>query len=192
MLADLVLRMRPALTIDRLGLASGASVHPSVPVPLGRWLSYGADGSLEASPDDLAKCLGLTVNHTAADVSLISGKPLGRKPVSHASVQSQWWKWRPLFQTHWKVPSHINALEMRMIFQSVVWKCRQLKAVSRRWLHLTDSMVSLLILSKGRTSSRMLQPLANKVGAFQLAMGSYLSLAHVGSIDNPTDAASRA
>ena len=52
-------------------------------------------------------------------------------------------------------------------------------------------MVCLLVLSKGRTSFQPLQPLCNKIDAVQLAMGSYLLHALVGSDEDPTDAASR-
>lgn len=80
---------------------------------------------------------------------------------------------------------------MKMVLLSILWKCRDPASVNKRWLHLEDSMVSLLILSKGRTSSALLQPLCNKVGAVQLAMGSYLLHGHVPSDENPTDFASR-
>lgn len=80
---------------------------------------------------------------------------------------------------------------MRMILFTVLWKRRNPEAVNKRWLHLEDSMVSLLILCKGRTSSRLLQPLCQQLGVVQIAMGSMLLRAHVGSLENPTDAASR-
>ena len=78
-----------------------------------------------------------------------------------------------------------------MILFSLLWKCRNPNSVCKRWLHLEDSLVSLLVLSKGRTSSALLQPLCNKIGALQLAMGSYLLHGHVASEENPTDEGSR-
>ena len=48
--------------------------------------------------------------------------------------------------------------------------------LNKRWLHLEDSVVCLLILSKGRTSSHLLQPLCRQIGAVQLAAGSVLML----------------
>ena len=130
-------------------------------------------------------------NHTGADVRVISGQILGHRPPNHASVRAFWWQWKHLFSVKWGAHYHINFLEMKMILFSLLWRCRDVRAVRKRWLHLEDSMVSLLILSKGRTSSHLLQPLTNKIGAVQLAMGSYLLHAHVGSDENPTDAASR-
>ena len=80
---------------------------------------------------------------------------------------------------------------MKMILNTLLWKSRCTSKINKRWLHLEDSMVCLYILSKGRTSSAMLQPICNKMGALQLAMGSTLLHGHVGSSENPADAASR-
>ena len=48
------------------------------------------------------------------------------------------------------------------------------------------------ILSKGRTSSHLLQPLVRKLAAVQLALNALELHGHVESAENPTDAASRA
>lgn len=79
-----------------------------------------------------------------------------------------------------------------MILNTILWKARDVSKINKRWLHLEDSMVCLFILSKGRTSSHLLQPLVNKIGAVQMAMGATLLHAHVRSEENPTDEASRA
>ena len=189
--SEMVPRMSPATILNRLGLAPGASAHPKVAVPISRWLSYGGDSSLPTSSEQLVKQLGSTVNHTGADVRVSTGLVLGKKTQSHCSVRALWWQWKHLFKTKWLHHSHINLLEMKMILQTILWKSRRASAVNKRWLHLEDSMVCLFILSKGRTSSHLLQNTCNKIGAVQLAMGSQLLHAHVGSAENPTDAASR-
>lgn len=88
-------------------------------------------------------------------------------------------------------PSHINFLEMKMILLTLLWKARSPSSINKRWLHLEDSMVCLYILSKGRTSSRLLQPLCNKIGALQIFLGVTVLHGHVASLENPTDAGSR-
>ena len=188
---ELVPRMPPRQIMLRLGLAPGHSAHPSVEVPLTRLLSYGGDTSRPCAGIDLTKQLGLTVNHTGADVRVVTGQVLGHRSPTHASVRAWWWQWKQLFTVRWKGSSHINYLEMKMIFHTLLWRCRNPLSVNKRWVHLEDSMVSLLILTKGRTSSKLLQPLSCKIGAVQLAMGAYLLHAHVGSDENPTDAGSR-
>ena len=191
MCSDLLPRMTPQMIVDRLGLAPGASAHPSVTAPLTRKLAYGQSCLKGVTPTDLIKHLGKTVNHTGSDVRILTGQAMNRKLVAHASVRAFWWEWQPLFRVNWQLPSHINYLEMKMILLTLLWRCRDPHQVNRRWLHLEDSMVCLLVLSKGRTSSHLLQPLCNQIGAVQLAMGSVCMHAHVGSAENPTDAASR-
>ena len=187
---DLFPRMNPAMIIKRLGLAPGASAHPDLEVPMTRWLNYGGSTTESHGLVEMNRCLGLTVNHTGSDVRVLSGTVLG-KGSGHASVRAFWWQWKNLFSVKWISPQHINFLEMKMILLTLLWKCRNPRAVGRRWLHLEDSMVCLYILSKGRTSSHLLQPLTNQIGALQLAMGATLAHAHVGSAENPTDRASR-
>ena len=142
-------------------------------------------------PVEIVKQLGLLVNHTGSDVRVITGKILGHKPASHASVTSPWWQWKQLFNVRWGSQFHINYLEMKMILFTLLWKCRSPQSIGKRCLHREDNMVCLLVLSKGRTSFQPLQPLCNKIDAVQLAMGSYLLHALVGSDEDPTDAASR-
>ena len=181
---------RPGHIVSRLGLAPGASAHPSVSLPMTRWLAYAGDGDTPCSCQDLVQCLGLTTNHTGADVRLTTGTVLGKRS-AHASVRALWRQWQHLFSVHWNSKSHINFLEMKMILLTLLWKARSPKAVGKRWLHLEDSMVCLYILTKGRTSSHMLQPLCSQIGAVQLALSGTLLHAHVSSSENPTDAASR-
>jgi len=191
LLAELVPRMRPSTIIQRLGLAPGSSVHPRVLVPLSRWLAYGDKGEPPVAADQLVRCLGLQVNHTGSDVRVLTGEPMSKKG-SHGSMRAWWWQWKHLFKCKWVNPAHINYLEMKMILLTFLWRCRNPNSVGKRWLHLEDSMVCLYILTKGRTSNRLLQPLCSKISAVQLFMGATALHGHVTSLENPTDAASRA
>lgn len=188
---DLTPRMTPQQIVDRLGLAPGASAHPSVRAPMTRFLQYSDGVAADTTVEELSQQLGASVNHTGSDVRVLTGQVLNKKVSSHASIKAMWWQWRHLFNLRWTFPAHINSLEMRMIVQAFLWRARNPKAVGKRWLHIEDSMVCLFILSKGRTSSRLLQPLCNQMGAIQLALGVTGLHAHVPSDENPTDAASR-
>lgn len=156
-------RMRPGQIIQRLGIAPGHSARPSLALPVRRGLSYSGKTGPPASRLQLVKQLGLTVNRAGSDVRLVTSEAMGRKLATHASVRAWWWQWKHLFAVKWKRPSH-----------TILWKCRRPENVNKRWLRLEDSMVSLLILCKGRTSSRLLQPLCQQLGAAQLAIGSTL------------------
>ena len=182
--------MLPSKIIQRLGLAPGASAHPDLEIPLTRWLAYGDEADGTETALQLTRYLGLQVNHTGSDVRILTGEPLGKRG-SHGSLRSWWWQWKHLFKVKWVDPRHINFLEMKMILLTLLWKGRNPNNCNKRWLHLEDSMVCLYILSNGRTSSRMLQPLTNKIGAVQLFLGCTVLHGHVTSLENPTDAASR-
>ena len=73
---DLAPRMPPAQIAQRLGLAPGWSAHPSVTVPMTRWLAYHSTCTSSASGVDLARYLGLTVNHTGSDIRILTGQPI--------------------------------------------------------------------------------------------------------------------
>ena len=191
MCAEWLPRMKPSHIINRMGLAPGASAHPCEAVPLTRWLAYGPDPTPRFNPDILVRHLGLQVNQTGSDVRLLTGEPMSRRG-AHGSLRAWWWQWKNLFKVRWIAPSHINYLEMKMILLTLLWKLRDVSRLNKRWLHLEDSMVCLYILAKGRTSSRLLQPLSKRIGALQLFTGVSVLHGHVTSLENPTDSGSRA
>jgi len=181
----------PTELVQRFGLAPGCSLRADVAVPLRRQLSYGPHPTHEVGLEELTAQLSRHVNHTGADVSLTLGTPYSNKSSNHLSLRADWWVWRILFTTRWKYPNHINYLEMKMILQSIRWRARSTSNLSSRWLRLSDSMVCNYVLSKGRTSSKLLQPITREIAAYLLALNSHQLQGHVDSAENPTDAASR-
>eukprot|EP00435_Cladocopium_sp_Y103_P000532 s2010_g1.t1 len=89
--------MKPSTIIHRLGLAPGASAHPSLLVPMTRWLAYGSDGDGHEEPDALVRYLGMQVNHTGSDVRLATGEPMGKRG-THGSLRAWWWQWKHCFK----------------------------------------------------------------------------------------------
>ena len=181
----------PQQLVDRMGLAPGATLAAEHSCPMSRSLGYGEIGSAPVQPEALVAHLSRHVNITGADVSLALGIPFTLKNGNHASLRAGWWEWEMVFKNRWRHHSHINSLEMRMILLSVKWRARSSSSLNCRWLHLADSMVCNYILSKGRTSSRLLQPLTREIAAFLLALNSVQLHGHVDSLENPTDEASR-
>ena len=183
--------LSPSQVVRRLGLSPGAGLRSSMEAPMKRSLCYGFHERAPLKDVSLVAQLSRHVNHTGSDVSLALGVPFSAKGQAHASAQADWWGWKVLFRTKWKLKSHINALEMKMILQSVQWRSRFSSSINSRWVHLADSMVSNYILSKGRTSSVLLQPIVRVHNAYLLALNAVQLHAHVESAENPTDAASR-
>ena len=87
---------------------------------------------------------------------------------------------------------HINRLELRSILLALRWRVQRLGECQCRFIHLTDSYVSMSVVSKGRSSSEALMSVMRQIAALQLGFQLYPILIHVESTDNPTDDASRA
>lgn len=109
-----------------------------------------------------------------------------------ASVPARLWKWRTIAGWRWTAPGeHINALELRAILTSMRWRIEHQLHFRRRVLHLTDSLVCLHALSRGRSSSKKLRRTMSRVNALLLASGSQAIWAYVHTDSNPADRPSR-
>ena len=179
--------------VSRLGLAPGFGLSWEVAAPVRRALMYGlfACAPQQSCVRELNKVFLMRTDTTGADVRLLTGEFLGKKNPVRQSVPSGWWVWKFLFQNRWQITEHINGLEMRQAYNTLLWLLRDRKHFGLRWVHLSDSYVTISILSKGRTSSRRLEPLVRKCNAVFLLGQIYPVLLHVASLDNPTDEGSR-
>ena len=175
----------------RMGLPPGYSLGFSQEWPLTNHEWVPAELNCKGDTRDMNAWMLQRTNHTGSDVRLLSGSFLNPKAYPRESVRSCWWKWDQLFQVRWEHQEHINPLEVRAIFLSVLWRARNLCLANRRIFNVTDSYVGLSILAKGRTSSQKLQPIVRKICAMLLAAQALMVIGHVDSADNPTDEGSR-
>lgn len=176
----------------RMGMAPGFRSNLRWQCPLGRKLIYGPEKwEQHVTAETLNRLLLSRTNHTGSDVRIASGEILNPKAHPRQSVEADWWNWEPSFSVKWKLPEHINLLELRSILLGVKFHVSHLGSTSKRVFHLTDSYISLSIASKGRTGSRQVARVLRKLNAFLLAHGITLVLGHVESTRNPTDGASR-
>ena len=169
---------------DRMGMAPGFRAA--------RKLQYGTNNcDLSFSPQDL-NCLLLTkVNHTGSDIRISTGDIMVPKAFPRKSVEADWWMWTSVFKFRWKHSEHINLLEMRSILQTVQYTVSHHKLINWRIFHISDSYVCMSVISKGRSSSRVLNRVLMSLNAYLLAHG-LTFVGHVESTHNPTDGASRA
>lgn len=130
-------------------------------------------------------------NHTGSDIRVVTGDILSAKAFPRESVQAEWWQWQPAFKTKWKSKSHINVLEMEAILLGIKHQISRFGSHDLRIFQFSDSYVCISVCSKGRSSSLQLQRVMKKITAHLLAHGLFLIFAHVDSLDNPTDKASR-
>ena len=109
-----------------------------------------------------------------------------------ASIPAKLWKWKTVAGWRWRSSGdHINILEMRAILTTVRWMIRQRKVCNKRFIHLTDSLVCLHALSRGRTSSRKLRRALSKINALVLAACLHPSWSYIHTSLNPADRPSR-
>lgn len=186
-------RMHYKLLANRMGMAPGFKTPSIYPVPLTRCLSYGAPQhrASKMGIQDLNRILLSRTDHTGADVRIITGEVLTKKVFPRQAVSASWWSWKHLFKVNWQKEEHINALEFEAILLALKYHIGHLNHFNCRIFHLSDSFVCISIITKGRSGSRKLQRKLQMLNAHLLASNVYLVLAHVDSIDNPTDEASR-
>ena len=109
-----------------------------------------------------------------------------------ASVPPQLWRWKTVAGWAWTgSPEHINVLEMRAIYTTVRWWVSQSRAFSCRFLHMTDSLVCLHSLSRGRSSSRKMRRTIAKLNSYLLVCNLHPVWCYVNTAVNPADRPSR-
>ena len=140
----------------------------------------------------LRKLMGI-VSMKGEDLLLqASSESLVRYHRLRSSIPAKLWKWRTVAGWQWKSSGeHINILEMRAILTSVRWWVRSRRLRSSRFLHLTDSLVCLHCLSRGRTSSRKLRRTLIRINALLLATDLHPVWGYIHTSQNPADRPSR-
>ena len=176
---------------ERLGMPPGASLNIKIRCPINQGGLLPQLTEQIKPVQELHKHLLRHANHTGSDVRIVTGEIMDPRKYPRRSASSMWWSWQAVFATRWRFQEHINALEVRAVYLALLWKARERCFCSRKIFHLTDSYVAMSILSRGRTSSKALQPLVRKISALLLSGHAHLILAHLESSDNPTDEGSR-
>ena len=175
---------------NRAGLAPGFVSPLFCEATMERRLKYGGKGGPQ-QVSSLHRVLLRRVNHTGSDVRVSTGAVTNPRAFPRQSAPAAWWWWEKVFAYKWKSNDHINSLELRALVHALEWRATHLQEVSVRAFHLTDSYVAMSVVSKGRSSSKMLKPLLRRLAAVLMAFELYLVVSHVESSENPTDAASR-
>ena len=161
-------------------------------------LSWRGLGSPKVSYDSerprrLVRKLMTLLSGNGSDIML----QLGGEPRQHqrfrTSIPAHLWQWKDICSWGWPAEEndHINRYELRAIYTALRWRVLRKKECQVRFVHLTDSMVCLHVVSKGRSSSHKLQSLLYRISALLLATGMHPLLAYVSSHTNPADRPSR-
>ena len=104
------------------------------------------------------------------------------------TINAKMWRWRVVSGWKWRSQGeHINSLELRAILACLRWRCEHLGEHSTRILHLTDSLVCLHSLTRGRTSSRRLRRTLCRINSLLLAHNLGALWGYVHTDLNPAD-----
>ena len=109
-----------------------------------------------------------------------------------ASIPAKLWRWKVVCGWTWQYGNHhINVLEMNAIHTCLKWRLGRKRQHSCRFIHLTDSLVCLHALSRGRSSSRKLRAVLSKINSLLLATDTHPIWGYVSTHQNPADRPSR-
>ena len=127
------------------------------------------------------------------DVRLDYGAPYRPRGWPRSSLDPFVWKWRVVVSMAWpgRKSAHINVRELQAATAALRWRARKVAQHGSRFLHLVDSQVVAAIATKGRSSSRKLQPILKRWMAVAVAADMYPLIGYVVSEDNPADEPSR-
>ena len=125
------------------------------------------------------------------DIRLDVGIPFRFKAFPRAGLRTSYFRWRIVHGYKWKHTSHINALELQGVVNSVQWRLRKLTNYRKRVLHLVDSQVVASVIAKGRTSSFRLRKSLQKLNSLLVTAGIQLSIGYCHTSENPADIPSR-
>lgn len=108
------------------------------------------------------------------------------------TVPARLWKWKIISGWRWSHgQEHINVLEMRALEATIRWRVERLGNFHCKFVHLTDSLVCLHTVSRGRSSSRKLRRSVCRLNAVLLASGVAPVWGYVHTDQNPADKPSR-
>ena len=149
--------------------------------------SYGQMGQV------LASKLGNLISLKGEDILLTTPTTqMVRHHRLRASVPSALWRWRIVSGWRWRLgKEHINSLELRSILTTLRWRLEHKGHFGVRFIHLTDSLVCLHCLTRGRSSSRKLRRTMARIKSLLLATNSQPLWGYVHTDQNPADKPSR-
>eukprot|EP00435_Cladocopium_sp_Y103_P015762 s1497_g3.t2 len=130
-------------------------------------------------------------DRAGSDIRLDVGIPFRFKAFPRAGLRTSYFSWRIVHGYKWRHSSHINALELQAVVNSVQWRLRKLANHRKRVLHLVDSQVVACVVAKGRTSSFRLRKALQKLNCLLLASGTKLCIGYCHTSENPADIPSR-
>ena len=130
------------------------------------------------------------IDHRGSDVQLWAGE-LNRASGQLAPYPAFRWDWKVVASYPFLRAGHITELEMRAFLYHVRQEAELPQFFAKRFLHVLDSQVSTAVITKGRSSSRLLNFTLRECAALFLAKDLYPLVAWTLSKWNFSDLGSR-
>ena len=105
-----------------------------------------------------------------------------RRPISVAR-----WTWRAVVIWGWRQSGHITDLELRSALVSMRWRFRNVLHFHCRFAHLMDSQVGIGVVTRGRSSSSVLNCTIQRINSLLLAAGCRAIYGYTETDRNPAD-----
>ena len=119
-------------------------------------------------------CLWLMchVDTRGSDVRITTGELFRPNRVARQHIDTRWWQWKTAAGWKWaKSSNHISELEARATLTELKRRTRTSRRMPRKYLHLLDGAVTIGLLTKKRSSSRVLQSVVRRLDALEAASG---------------------
>ncbi|CAK0868476.1 unnamed protein product [Prorocentrum cordatum] len=141
----------------------------------------GDDYQYEPEAEQLVRHYLSIAERGGTDVRLDVHLPFRHRAWPRVSLEPSVWTWKVISSYRWRagIGKHINALEIQAAVNTIKWRLRSGTGRPRRMLHLIDSQVAASVLTKGRSSSRVLRMHVKRWGALCWATGCYVMLGYI-------------
>ncbi len=128
-----------------------------------------------------------------SDVRLDVGIPFRPGAWPRSGARPYQWQWEVVHGYPWRHSQgvHINKLELLAVFGALKWRARAQSQQRTRFIHLVDSQAVGAIVTKGRTSSKLLRSALRRMNALVVAGQLYPAYLYAYSEDNLADMPSR-
>lgn len=131
-------------------------------------------------------------SYKGTDIRVATGVPFDPRSWEVVPVPARYWRWKTVMGWRWRTSGdHITGLEARAVLSALRWRARRPSNLGMRGAHFVDSRAVMGSLTKGRSSSRILAPILEQVGALVLAASFTIFVCYIHTSDNPADAPSR-
>ena len=131
------------------------------------------------------------LDHRGSDVRMDVGQVMTPTCWPRQSLRASLWSWRHRFAWKWRRPEHINLLEARACLASIRWRLRTRNGIRKKTLHLVDNQVVQAVLTKKRSTAKVLNRVVRKCSLLELAGSLHCCYGFCRSDWHPADDASR-